>query len=264
MKMKKNLLKLIPWLLLALLSCAPTITAKDRSSARIRYDIAIASLNQGDLRGALRELLGVVQQDPNLPQARNALGLVYHSMGRLSDSLEQYQKAVELDPHFSEAHNNLGVLLLDMARYGDAIESFKKALSDILYATPYWAEGNMGWAYFKNGNVELALQHLRNAVATNPKFCRGYGWLAEIELAQKEPSQAVAYCKRFEKHCLADPAIAANVTPEFVREMQYHLGRAYVALGDRDAARQSFSACTGKDNQEEVSARCERALKDLE
>src|SRR5206468_11932526 len=112
------------------------------------------------------------------------------------------ERAVALRPNFSEAHNNFGVLLLDMGRYDEAIAHFKIALGDILYATPSLAEGNLGWTYFRKGDAEEGLRHLRNAVALNPKFCRGYGWLAQIELTRNRAEQVVAYCKRYQKHCV--------------------------------------------------------------
>jgi type IV pilus assembly protein PilF len=245
-------------------ACAPTITDKDRASAKIRYDIAINALNQRDLRGALRDLLGAVETDPEMYQAHNALGLVYHAMGRPEDALTHYQRAVALAPKFSEAHNNLGTLFMDLGRYDDAIASFKVALGDILYATPFLAEGNMGWAYYKKGDTEQGLKHLRNAVATNPKFCRGYGWLALLEIERKEPAQVVAYCKRFEKHCLEDGAIAVNVPPEFTREMRYYLGKGYQGLGDKEAARAAFAACSTGDAEGELAAKCARGLKEVE
>ncbi|MEE8409884.1 MAG: tetratricopeptide repeat protein [Myxococcota bacterium] len=247
-------------------ACASSVTAKDRIKARIRYDIGIVSLEQNDMRGALREILGAVEFDPDLAEAHNALGLIFHSMGRHDDSLAHYDRAVQIQPKFSEAHNNRGVLLLALGRYEGAIVSFEVALADILYITPSLAEGNLGWAQYKNGDVEQGLRHLRNAVAMNPKFCLGYGWLAAIEVQRQKPEQVVAYCKRFEKYCLADPLVAATVPPEFSTAMQYRLGVGYLGLGDRDAARTAFATCA-EEQHESASAfktKCERSLADID
>ncbi|MBI3179432.1 MAG: tetratricopeptide repeat protein [Deltaproteobacteria bacterium] len=244
-------------------ACAATISDKDRSSAQLRYDLGIASLNQGDLRSALRELLAAVQVDPELAEAHHGLGLVFHAMGRHEDALGHYQKAVELKPTISEARNNYGVLLLDMGRYDLAIVEFQAALADILYATPSLAEGNLGWAYYRKGDVPTALKHLRNAVAINPKFCRGYGWLARIELTPKKAEQVVAYGKRYEKHCLADPALAAFLPAPFRQEMNYYLGAGQALLGDREAAREALAACVAAEVETEFKAQCQRSLAEL-
>lgn len=247
-------------------ACAPTITAKDRAKARIRYDIGIISLDQNDTRTALRELLGALEFDPDLAVAHNALALIFHGMGRHDDALVHYNRAVQLRPKFSEAHNNRGVLLLSIGRYDEAIVSFKIALADILYITPSLAEGNLGWAHYMNGDVEQGLRHLRNAVAINPKFCRGYGWLTEIEVERKKPEQVVAYCKRFEKHCMTDPLVAATVPPAFSSAMNYRLGIGYLGLNDHNAARLAFTTCA---KEQDASAsvfksKCDRSLAEMD
>ncbi len=245
-------------------SCAHTSTDKDRASARIRYDIAMQYFSQNDLRATLRELLATVELDPELPQAQHALGLVYFSMGRYDEALAHYNRAVELKPNFSEALNNRGIVYIELGRYDEAIASFKLALSDILYAEPHTAEANMGWAYFKKQDIDQALKHLRNAVATNPKFCLGYSWLAQVELARGEGGQAVAYCRRFEKQCLDDENVRAKVPPGFVQEMKYYLGRAYQATGDVIGARDAFTACAKSGLDNDLGTRCDRSLTELQ
>ncbi len=244
-------------------ACAPAISDKDRSSAQLRYDLGIASLNQGNLRNALRELLAAVEVDPELAEAHHGLGLVFHAMGRHDDALNHYRKAVELKPGMSEARNNYGVLLLDMGRYDLAILEFQAALADILYATPSLAEGNLGWAYYRKGEVQTALKHLRNAVAINPKFCRGYGWLARIELEQKKAAQVVAYGKRYQKHCLADQSLAAELPAAFRQEMDYYLGAGQALLGEREAARTALTACANAEVENDMRTQCRRSLAEL-
>jgi len=244
-------------------SCASSTSVKDRASARIHYDIGVASLGQGDRRGALRELTLAASLNPELAEAHNALGLTYHALDHRQEALGHYEKAVELKPGFSEAHNNLGVLLLDMNRYPEAIKHFSRALEDILYPTPSLAEGNLGWAYYKGGDVAKGLRHLRNAVASNPKFCRGYGWLAEIEIERGDAEQLVAYCRRFEKHCLQDPALAKRIPRSFVAQMKFNLGTGYQKLGELDAARKAFSSCAGNDQPSDLQAKCSKSLGSL-
>ena len=67
--------------------CASTTSAASQAQARTHYDIAIATFNVGDVRGALRELLISLELDSQLPEAHNALGLVYHSLKHLKEGL---------------------------------------------------------------------------------------------------------------------------------------------------------------------------------
>ncbi len=239
------------------LACATTVSEKDRAAARLRYGIGVSAFQQGDQRTALQELLAAVATFPDYAEAHNALGLVYHAMGRRVEALRHYDRAVELLPGFSEAHNNRGVLLLDLGRYDDAVIAFERALADILYPTPFFAEAHLGWAYYKKGAVERGLKHLRNAVATSPTFCRGYAWLAEISLATGQADQALAYCKRFIKHCLENEAIAPGVPPAFRRQMSLLLGQAHLALGQKPEARAALEGCAGDEGGDtEVAAKC--------
>ena len=243
--------------------CAGPVSEADAGGARIHHDIGVNAFERGDLRGALRELLVAADLDPNLPQTENALGLVFHAMGRSKDALAHYEKALALKPGYSEAHNNFGILLVDLGRYDEAIEHFNTALADILYATPWLAEGNLGWALYKKGDVEAGKLRLRNAVAQNPKFCRGYEWLARIGIETGDAAEAVASWKRFEKHCLGDAAIARTLAPEYVREMRWYLGMAYLKQGDREAARSAFAACAAAEDGSDFGTRCAQSLRGL-
>lgn len=247
-------------LLCLVIGCAHKATNKEQASAKIHYDIGVESFNQGDLRAALKELMEAVAEDPDLYQAHNALGLVYHALGKTDLGLEHYNIMIKLKPDFSEGHNNRGTLLLDLEQYDEAIKDFEIALSDILYATPSLAEGNLGWAYYKKGDLDKGRQHLRNAVAANPKFCRGFGWLAEIEIASHKPDQVLAYCKRFEKNCAEDAQVAASIPPDYLKRMKLYLGQAYQALGDIEAARQAWTACAANPAENGISAQCAQLL----
>ncbi len=229
------------------LGCAAVITQKQQDSARINYDLGVASLNKGDHREALRALFLAVEADPTLPQAHNALALVLHTMGKDADALVHYRRAVELHPTFSEAYNNMGILLLDSGHPKEAVEAFKTALGQILYNTPHLAEGNMGWAYYVMGDVDKAIEHISAAVAQQPRFCRGYQWLARIALERNNANSAhdmVIQSKRFIRHCLEDPTIAGSIAPDYRREMQYYLGLGHLKQGRTKLALEQFARCS--------------------
>ena len=242
-------------------ACGTAISQKARDTALINYDLGIASFNRGDTREALRVLLSAIQNDPDLPEAHNALGLVYHALDKRDAALEHYEKAVSLRPRFSEAYNNLGTLLLDMGRYDEAIVAFNTALGDILYTTPSLAEGNLGWAYYKKNDVEAAIEHISNAVQTNPLFCRGYEWLSRIAVEQNRPSDIIAYGERFKRHCLDNVHIAGAISADYRREMQYYLAIGHLKQGRREVARTLLSQCAVRDSEASgFAAKCAQSL----
>jgi type IV pilus assembly protein PilF len=245
--------------------CASWASPKQRESARISYDLGVESLNRQDYREALRALLAAIESDPNLPQAHNALALVLHVMHHDDQALVHYRRALELKPNFSEATNNMGILLLDTGHYSAAIAAFESALRNLLYPTPYLAEGNMGWAYYKLGDLAHAREHMEAAVHLEPRFCRGYEWLARMiweqhgaaggaadavaadgdsALDPRAAAELVAHSQRFMRHCVDDAAIARTIAPEYRREMYYYLGLGLLGQGKPKLALEKFAECT--------------------
>lgn len=243
--------------------CASTTTAASQAQARTHYDIAIATFNAGDTRGALKELLATVELDPELPEAHNALGLVYHTLKHLDEGLAHYNFAVELRPEFSQAHNNRGTLLVDLGRYDEAISSFKVAIGDILYRTPSLAEGNMGWAYYKKGETARGIKHIRNAVAINPKFCRGYEWLTRIALEEDNPTEIIKNYSRFDRYCASDRKLLKSIRTDYLRQMKYYYALGLLKQGAQDQAREVLGECATPDSEGDFGAKCASALKAL-
>jgi Tfp pilus assembly protein PilF len=215
------------------------------------------------MRGALKELLDAVKLDPEAANTHNALGLVYHRLEHLDKGLFHYNKAVEYREVFSEAYNNRGVLLMDIGRYDEAIESFGIALGDILYRTPASAEGNMGWAYYKKGDIKEGLKHIRNAVAINTKFCRGYEWLVRISLSQDDVEAVESDYRRFERYCASDKEVAKLISPDYKRQMQYYYALALLKRGDLKRARDLLGECSTEDLDAYFGTKCSTTLKAL-
>jgi type IV pilus assembly protein PilF len=246
--------------------CATVISRKDRESARIAYDLGISAFDRGDSREALRDLLSAVRLDPALADAHNALGLLYHGMGKEAEALVHYEEATRLRPKFSEAFNNMGILLLDMGRYDEAIAAFKVALEDILYSTPTLAEGNLGWAYYRKGEVALAKERIGSAIAADPQFCRGYEWLMRIALDANDGAEAVAQGNRFVRHCANNKALSDALSPDYRREMSYYLALGHLKLGHTEQAIALLKECANLEDAQPKSpaARCASALRPLQ
>jgi tetratricopeptide (TPR) repeat protein len=58
----------------------------------------------------LASLSGVVQNNPNDPQAYNMRGSVYGQSGRNDEALADFNKAVSLDPNYGQAYSNRGLI----------------------------------------------------------------------------------------------------------------------------------------------------------
>jgi Tfp pilus assembly protein PilF len=91
------------------------------------------------------------------------------------DEAERYARlAVEADPEMRDAKNALGVVLVHRGRPLEAVEVLKPLAHDILYRSPEKAWGNLGWAYLEAGKTADAIDALERAVASQPLFCVGH------------------------------------------------------------------------------------------
>jgi type IV pilus assembly protein PilF len=251
----------IAWVCLLFFACTPRVGEKMRTQSRIHYDLGLTSFNQGDMRGALRELRVAAENDPTFPQVHNALGLVYHALGKREEAQKHYLQAVKLKKDFSEAYNNLGTLEIDLGHYEKAIAAFEKALSDLLYATPYLAEANMGWAYYKKGDAQQGAFYLRHAVTTFPSFCRGYVWLAEISLTTQQFRDVLSQCDHFDRYCSEENQ---HIPQDTIDQMQYFRGMSYLKQGYKRAAREALKQCATSDVDAQSYAReCTSTLRNL-
>ncbi|HTS79409.1 MAG TPA: social motility TPR repeat lipoprotein Tgl [Myxococcaceae bacterium] len=213
-------------------SCVHVPTEKERQGADAHYDLGINAQNAGDVRSALKEFEQALDLDPDFAEAHNAIAVLLHlSFDKKDDAEKHYKRALEIRPAFSEAKVNLGNLYLDEGRLDEAIALYEQALNDMLYATPYIAETNLGWAYFKKGNTAQALEHLKAAVTTNPGFCLGYKDLGMVHDARGDLTAA---CTEFAKFVDACPKAA---------EAYQLRGNCQVRQGRAAEARASFDAC---------------------
>ena len=245
----------------ALLVAAPLLSAatcshkpddRAEAEAQVHYEMGVQAMNSNDARTALLEEQKAVQLDPKLDRAHDALGLLYHvSYGDRAKAIEHYKRALELNPKFSEAYVNLGNVYQDEGRYDEAIPLYEKALSDILYKTPFIAENNLGWCYYKKGEVQAAVDHIRSALVPNPGFCLGHRNLGIIYSETHQPEKAVAAFSHYAKHC-----------PE-VADARYRFGRALLAQGDSEGARRELSACVERGRGTAMGSDCQRLLEQL-
>jgi type IV pilus assembly protein PilF len=231
-------------------SCVHIPSDKERQGAEAHYDLGINAQSAGDVRSALKEFEESLKLDPDFADAHNAIAVLLHlSFDRKDEAEKHYKQALEIRPNFSEAKVNLGNLYLDQGRLDEAITLYEQALNDMLYATPYIAETNLGWAYFKKGNSAQAIEHLRAAVTQNPSFCLGY---KDLGLVQDSRGDLAAACTEFGRFVQACPKVP---------EAHQLLGSCLVRQGHAAEARASFDACVANASdapQQRVREQCIR------
>ncbi len=207
---------------------------KARRQAQIHYELGAEQLLK-DPQGAYKEALSALEYDPQSADAWHLKALtLHHAFRRLEEAQQAYTRALEFKKPFSDANVNLGNLYMDQKRYDEAIVQYQLALADVLYPTPFIAQGNMGWAHFKKGDAKQAIELLRSAVVANPRYCLGELQLGQIYEAQNEPADACKYFARYREHCPEQP------------DAWQRDGVCLANAGDRAGAEKSFDTCVEK------------------
>ncbi len=227
--------------------CKHGPTEKERQLSVIHYDLGIQAQMAGHKQEAFAEFEQAIALDDENLNAHNAMGVLLHlGFARQQEAIPHFLRAIELDPQFSEAKVNLGNVYLDLNRYEDAVKLYEQALNDMRYKTPYIAEGNLGWAYFKLGNTEKAVDHIKSAITLEPKFCLGYRNLASIYDAQQKLDDACVQLDNYREHC-----------PESA-DAYYRLGVCLAKQGKQDAAQARFAECEAKAPAGQLKDDCRR------
>src|SRR5258708_21545968 len=179
-------------------ACKHVPSEQEQQGALIHHDLGVQAIQSGNVQGALHEFQIALEMDPNLAEAHYAIGTLLHlSFGRREQAIEHFNKALAIRPNYSEAKANLANVYLDLGQYDRAIALYREALNDVLYPTPYIAQGNLGWALYKKGDTRGALENIRGALISNPKFCQGYRNLGIIHRDQGNFEEA---CQEFSKY----------------------------------------------------------------
>jgi Tfp pilus assembly protein PilF len=148
--------------------------------------------------------------------------------GKHTDALEHYRKALELDPKYTEVHNAMGATYLEMGKWDEAIQEFNLVLKDDLYLTPFFVHNNIGFAYYKKGDLNNAVESYRKAIGMNPNFGLAHYNLGIAYRDGKKTSQAIAAFRQ-----------ATSLAPSLL-DGHFQLGKLYFETGKKAEAQKSF------------------------
>jgi type IV pilus assembly protein PilF len=239
--------------MLLLSSCASLFTnrAAEKEKAKLYLQMAADQLHSRDYNKAIESCHEALKSDPDFAPAYNHLALVYMETKRYAKSEESYKKALELKPNYPEVLNNYGVLLNRMERYREAIPLFEKAVQDETYSTPENALTNMGYSYYRLGNLAKAKSFHQKALDVLPQFC----------LASKNMGDVYAKDKNYKK--AADFFEQAVTNCPLYEESEYKLGLALMRLGKRNNARAQLEKLIQKHKSGPYVERSSEVLKYL-
>ena len=198
---------------------------QDIEKAKLHLQIAADRFNAREYNKAIEETQEALKCDPYLAAAYNHLALIYMETKRYQKSEESFQKAFELQAEYPEAFNNIGVLYNRQEKYRQAIPFFEKAVASERYQTPENAYTNLGYAYYKMGNLAKAKAYHEKALDISPQFCLASKNMGDVYAKEKSYHKASDYFQKAVTNC------------PLYQESQYKLGLVMMKMGQRSVAR---------------------------
>ena len=206
---------------------------------------------EGKADDAIRDILAIIADDPELVDAYFTLGNIYYKEKRFKDSLQAFRQALRLKPddsftvinmanclsalgrsdeaekavldflakgfQDSQLYHLLGGLNFARKRYDQAIVYFEKCLT--LNTESAASHNSLAAIYIVKGDLGKAEAHIREALKTNPRLHTLYFNWAQLYEKQNDPQKAAeAYLKEME------------ISPRNFRAC-FNLARVYRQLG---------------------------------
>jgi tetratricopeptide (TPR) repeat protein len=153
-----------------------------------QFQSAVAQYDAGRFPEAAALLEDLLPRVPNNFEVEELLGLLYASMSQDAKAIPHLNAAVRLKPTSATARTNLGACLLRTGNLELAGEQFRKALA--LTPNDYSANHNLGEFYIQSGKVAEARPLLERAQGIDPSsYNNGYD-LAMADLATGQLAEA--------------------------------------------------------------------------
>ena len=138
---------------------------------------------------AMTQFEAGVQQDPTNPDLHFNLGTAYDKMNRFEDLVREMEQTLSLDPQHADALNYLGYTYADRGvRIEQALDLTQQAVK-LKPENGYYVD-SLGWALFKQGRLEEALQTIQHALSLVNDDPVIFEHLGEIYLKMEERDKA--------------------------------------------------------------------------
>lgn len=197
-------------ILCVLLGCADTmmsmgpksdmLTSSDETDgqkrAKIRLELALGYLEQGQVTIALDETKQAITADPGSADGYNLRGLIYMRLNDLSLARDSFAKALALAPRDGNIFHNYGWLFCQETRYSESLVYFDKALASSGYigqAKTLLAKGICQLRMGDKGQAESSFLRSFELDAGNPITTFN---LASLLFQRKELIRAQFYIRR--------------------------------------------------------------------
>jgi tetratricopeptide (TPR) repeat protein len=171
------------------------LAAAAQPDVGILYLYAVAQRQSDDLAGAEATAKRLRQAAPTDVRGMYVLAQVLEAKGDTDGAEASLRELLARDPQDATALNFLGYMFAERgARLDEAVDLVQRALK-IEPDNPSFLD-SLGWAYFRQGRVELADRPLTDAAARLPNSSVVQEHLGDLRFQQRRYTEAVAAWQR--------------------------------------------------------------------
>jgi len=244
------LLTAVTFLLFSLVACAPVEKGKtDSDLAYYHYTLGVASLNEQNAAGALKEFLEAEKFDDRDPEIQAGMAQAYLLKRAYDLAEERFEIALKLSDEDPKYNNNLGSLYLTMGRYDDAIIAFQTAADNLLFDRPEMSWAGIGLANVQKQDYPAAERAYRKAMEINPTYYMASFRLGELYYKQDRPVEALDMFTH-----------TVDLVPGFLNA-RYWLGLVYMKMKEPEAAKKAFLEVIRRDPKSDMARLSRNYLK---
>ncbi len=172
----------------------------DREAAVKALTMATIYRDAGRTEQAIDVLVKADEQQPDTPEIKYDLAMLYERQGRFDDFEALMSRVIELDPDNANAYNSLGYTYADRSENLDEAGELLARAIELEPNSPYILD-SLGWYYYRIGDYGSALRYLQRAYQLMPS-AEVAAHLGEVLWVSKRQTQA----REIWKEGLADDA----------------------------------------------------------
>jgi len=161
-----------------------------RQVRTVRYPLAVAYYQKGDLAQAQIYLQQVLQQAPNHPEACYTLGRVHADLGELQIAITYFEQALTQRPASVEVLNSLGNALTEAQQPQRAVQVYRQALA--LQPGLALLHYNLGQALEDQFDHQGAVAAYQQAIQLAPTWSLAYQNLGHALFHLERGPEAIA------------------------------------------------------------------------
>ena len=158
------------------------------SQGPTQFESLLASAQQAQARGEFESAAEFYRKavaiQPEIPELKANLGLMYYQTGKDDRAIEAFHQAIRLKPALFVPQLFLGLDYVKLKQFKEAIPYLQRAAQ--LKPTDVQAQLGLGQAYAGVGNTRLAIRSYQRASEVDPRnadawYHLGIGYLEQVE-----------------------------------------------------------------------------------